>query len=145
MVNSDPTQAPVQFGVDFSSLQTLVPTNFDTSGIDSQIPSSNATKSGSNISNGTLTAAMANGGTATEHTPASATSGWQATYSRLVFQNINFTKKCVPKGLNAKFVNCTFNGYTSVQMNTTIVSGGTTKSNGTVTGGNHRHRTPPAA
>ena len=103
MVNSDPTQAPVQFGVDFSSLQTLVPTNFDTSGIDSQIPSSNATKSGSNISNGTLTAAMANGGTATEHTPASATSGWQATYSRPVFQNINFTNARIQEGLNAKF------------------------------------------
>ena len=129
VVSADPTVAPVQFGVDFGSDQTLTPQNFDTSAYDAQIPSNTATKttSGGNttISNGTLTAAMANGGTVTEHSPASASSGWQATYSRPVFQNMTFTNVRIPQGLNAKFINCTFNGYTSVKMNTNIVTGGT--------------------
>ena len=102
VVSADPTVAPVQFGVDFGSDQTLTPQNFDTSAYDAQIPSNSATKttSGGNttISNGTLTAAMANGGTATEHSPASATSGWQATYSRPVFQNVTFTNVRIPQG-----------------------------------------------
>jgi len=110
--------APVQFGTNFGADQTLTPQNFSTTAYDNQIPSSNATVTTSggttNISGGTLTASMANGGTATEHSPYDATSGWQATYSRPVFQNINFTNVRIPKGLNAKFINCTFNGYTSV-------------------------------
>ncbi len=58
--------------------------------------------------------------------PADVTSGWEATYSRPVFQNINFNNVRIPKGLNAKFINCTFNGYTSVKMTTNITSGGQT-------------------
>jgi hypothetical protein len=139
VVNTDPTVAPVQFGYDFGSDQTLAPSNFDTSSYDSKIPSSNASKTTSGgvttISNGTLTSSMANGTTVTEHTPADATSGWQATLSRPVFQNVTFNNVRIPKGLNAKFVNCTFNGYTSVKMNTTIVSGGSVKSGGTISGG----------
>ncbi|HVX85143.1 MAG TPA: hypothetical protein VH253_10045 [Phycisphaerae bacterium] len=126
VVPSDPTAAPVQLGVDFSGEQTLAPSNFDTSAYDAQVPSTTASKRTvggvTTISNGNLTSSMANGGTTTEHSPASATSGWQATYSRPVFQNVVFNNVRIPKGLNAKFINCTFNGYTSVKMTTKIVS-----------------------
>ncbi len=129
IIPSDPTAVPVQFGYDFSSDLTMTPQNFDTSGLDADVSSSTATKSGSTISNGTLTSAMANGGTVTEHTPADVTSGWEATYKRPVFQNITFTNVRIPQGLNAKFINCTFNGYTSVKLTTTI----TNPSNGATT------------
>ena len=78
---------------------------------------------------------MANGGTVTEHSPADVSSGWQATYQAPVFQNMTFNNVRIPKGLNAKFINCTFNGYTSVDLNTNVVTGGTVQSNGTITGG----------
>ncbi len=127
IVGSDSTTPAVQFGVDFGSDQTLSPQDFDTSSYDSasKIPTTTAAVSGSSISNGTLTAAMANGGTVAEHSPADATSGWQATYARPVFQNMTFSNVRIPQGLNAKFINCTFNGYTSVKLNTNIVQAGT--------------------
>ena len=125
VVPSDPTQAPVQFGYDFSDDLQVTPQSFDTSGIASQTNTTNATKttSGSNvsISGGVVTSSMANGGTVTEHFPSDVSSGWQATYKRPVFQNVNFTNVRIPKGLNAKFINCTFNGYTYVDMTTKIV------------------------
>jgi hypothetical protein len=129
IIPADTTSSPMQMGYDFSSDLTMKPSDFNTSELDSHAPASNATVSGSNISNGTLTAAMANGGTTTERFPSSASSGWQATYKRPVFQNINFNNVRIPKGLNAKFINCTFNGYTSVKLNTTI----TNPSNGSTT------------
>jgi len=129
VISPDANTPPVQFGADFSNDQTMLPANFDTSAYDAQVPSTTATKttSGSTttIKNGNLTAAMANGTSVTEHSPADVTSGWQATYSRPVFQNVNFTNVRIPKGLNAKFVNCTFNGYTSVALTTNIVKPGT--------------------
>ncbi|HVT83064.1 MAG TPA: hypothetical protein VHM90_20670 [Phycisphaerae bacterium] len=125
VIPTDPTAIPVQFGYDFSSDLTMKPGDFDTTGssnstMDSAMPTTTATVSGSTISNGTLTSAMANGGTVTEHSPASVSSGWQATYKRPVFQNITFNNVRIPKGLNAKFINCTFNGYTAVKLTTTI-------------------------
>ncbi len=77
------------------------------------------------IYRGTLTSSQANGGTATEHTPYDATSGWQATDSRPVFQTVVFNTVLSPKGIYAKFVNCTFHGYTSVKLNTNITQPGT--------------------
>lgn len=139
VIPTDSSTPPVQFGVNFGNDQTLTPQDFDTSSYDSKISASTASKTTSGgtttISNGTLTAAMANGGTITEHSPADASSGWQATLSRPVFTNVNFNNVRIPKGLNAKFVNCTFNGYTSVKMSTNIVTGGTVQSNGTINGG----------
>jgi hypothetical protein len=129
IVPTDPTQAPVQLGVDFSGEQTLDPSDFNTSSYDAKVPSVTATKKTVggvvSISGGTITAAQANGTAVTEHFPASATSGWQATYKRPVFQNVVFNNVRIPKGLNAKFVNCTFNGYTSVKMTTNITKAGT--------------------
>ncbi len=125
VVPNDPTEAPTQFGYDFSSDLTVTPQSFDTSGIASQTATTNATKVTSggtvNISNGVVTSSMANGSTITEHSPSDVSSGWQATYKRPVFQNVNFTNVRIPKGLNAKFINCTFNGYTYVDMTTKIV------------------------
>lgn len=129
IVPTDPTQAPVQLGVDFSGEQTLDASDFNTSTYDAKVPATTATKTTVGgvvtISGGTLTAAQANGTAVTEHSPASATSGWQATYKRPVFQNVVFNNVRIPKGLNAKFVNCTFNGYTSVKMTTNITKAGT--------------------
>jgi hypothetical protein len=139
VIPTDPNALPVQFGYDFGQDITLTPQNFDSSGLDAQIPSGTAAVSTAggttSISNGTLTAAMANGTRIAERFPSSASSGWQATYSRPVFQNVHFNNVRIPKGLNAKFINCTFDGYTSVKMNATITTGGTVNSNGTVSGG----------
>jgi len=133
---------PVQFGVDFSGQQTLAPQNFDTSSYDKQVPSASATVSGSTVSNGTLDAtALAklsstyyssanSSGAVTEHSPASVSSGWQATYTRPLFKNITFNNVRIPQGLNAAFQNCTFNGYTSVKMNTSINTGDTVSTTG---------------
>lgn len=126
IVPTDPAAKAIEFGVNFEDNElSLTPQDFNTSGFDSKIPSTTATKTTSGgvttISNGTLTASQANGSTVTEHFPASVSSGWQATYSRPVFQNVTFNNVRIPKGLNAKFVNCKFNGYTHVDMTTKIV------------------------
>jgi hypothetical protein len=129
---SSTSAAPVQFGVDFTSQQTLTPKNFDTSAY-TQLSGTNAgattgkiTSTGGSISNVVLTAGMANGGTTTEVTPFGVTTGYQAKYSRPVFKNVNFTNVQIPKGLNAAFQNCTFNGYTTVLLSTNITAPGTT-------------------
>jgi hypothetical protein len=133
---------PVQFGVDFTGQQTLAPSNFSTSAYDQQIPSTSASVSGSTVSGGNLDAtalaklastyysSASSSGAITEHTPADATSGWQATYTRPVFKNVTFNNVRIPQGLNAVFQNCTFNGYTSVKMNTNINTGDTVSTTG---------------
>ena len=110
IIPSDPTAIPVQFGYDFSSDLTMKPSDFDTSGStdstkDSAMPTTNAVVSGSNISNGTLTSAMANGGTVTEHSPpAPVPAGRPHLQAAGLPERINFTNVHIPKGLNAKFV-----------------------------------------
>ncbi len=66
---------------------------------------------------------------AVEHTPYGSTS-YQATYSRPVFRNMHFKNVVIPKGLNALFDNCTFDGVTYVQLTTNITDshGNTTTS-----------------
>ncbi len=64
---------------------------------------------------------------AQERTPYGSTS-YQATYDRPVFKNMVFKNVRIPKGLNALFDNCTFEGVTYVEMETNI-----TKSNGQTT------------
>ncbi len=56
---------------------------------------------------------------ATEHTPFGSTS-WQATYVRPVFKNVKFRNVRIPKGLNAMFDGCTFEGVTYVELTTAI-------------------------
>jgi hypothetical protein len=64
---------------------------------------------------------------ASEHTPFGSTT-WQATYSRPVFKNMHFKNVRIPKGMNALFDNCTFEGVTYVEVTTNITapSGATT-------------------
>jgi len=66
---------------------------------------------------------------AVEQTPYGSTS-YQATYSRPVFKNMHFKNVIIPKGMNALFDNCTFDGVTYVQVTTNITnsSGQTTTS-----------------
>jgi len=126
---SDPTVAPVQFGTNFGADQTLTPQNFSTTAYDNQIPSSNATVTTSggttNISGGTLTASMANGGTATEHSPydADQRSGRPPTAGR--YSKHYFTNVRIPKGLNAKFIKLHVQRLPSVKLNTNITQPGT--------------------
>lgn len=125
IVPQSPGEAPVVFGVDPNSVPSLDPANFeqcaanfgDQSGSNAGTPSRSATA----ISNTTLSASDANGGTVTEHTPYGSTS-YQATYKRPVFQNMTFTNVTIPKGLNAKFENCTFKGVTFVQTQEDITN-----------------------
>jgi len=67
--------------------------------------------------------------TANEQTPYGSTS-WQATYKRPVFKNVHFVNVEIPKGMNALFDGCTFDGVTYVDMTTNITnSGGQTTTN----------------
>lgn len=65
--------------------------------------------------------------TADEHTPYGSTT-WQATYRRPVFRKMHFKNVQIPKGLNARFDDCTFEGVTFVDMQRDI-----TTSSGAVT------------
>jgi hypothetical protein len=83
------------------------------------------------LTNVLLSATDANGGTVNEKTPFESTS-YQATYQRPVFRNMTFKNVRIPKGLNALFQNCTFEGTTFVELTTNITnsSGNTTTSPG---------------
>ena len=109
----------------------LSPFNFDTSGFRTMTGPENVASvtSGAVIENAVLTTAMANGGTADERTPYGSTS-YQATYRRPVFRNKTFRNCRIPKGLNALFDNCRFEGVTFVELETNITTstGATTTS-----------------
>ena len=59
--------------------------------------------------------------TRVEKVPFGSTS-YQATYDRPVFQNMHFKNVRIPKGMNALFDNCTFEGVTFVEMTTNITN-----------------------
>ncbi len=127
----DPTDVPVKFGADSGDIIDLTPANFEDC-VDgfrarSGTAAGSPTKTASVIANATLTAGDANGGTVDERTPYGSTS-YQATYRRPVFRNMTFRNVTIPKGLNALFENCTFEGVTFVDGERNI-----TKSNGSVT------------
>ena len=66
---------------------------------------------------------------ATERVPFGSTA-YQATYNRPVFRNMHFKNVRIPKGMNALFENCTFEGVTYVELQTNITtSGGSTTTN----------------
>ncbi|HEX2972888.1 MAG TPA: pilus assembly PilX N-terminal domain-containing protein, partial [Tepidisphaeraceae bacterium] len=129
VVTESATVAPVKFGVNMSDIFDLSPSNFDTSGFRDLTGPENGTtsKTSTVIENAVLSASDANGGTATERTPYGSTS-YQATYRRPVFRNKTFRNCRIPKGLNALFDNCTFEGVTYVELETNITdsSGRTT-------------------
>jgi hypothetical protein len=128
---SEGTQLPVQFGADTSQMIDLSPTNFDPTVFRTKTGPENGptSKTATVFTNAVLAASDANGGTADEHAPYGSTS-WQATYRRPVFKNIKFKNCRIPKGLNAVFQNCTFEGVTYVDLTTNITdtSGNTTTS-----------------
>jgi hypothetical protein len=122
-------QAPVRFGASSSDFIDLLPSNFNTSSFKARTGSAAGptSKTATVIANTTVTAADANGGTVVERTPYGSTS-WQATYRRPVFRNMTFRNCRFPRGLNALFENCTFEGVTFVELETNITtsSGATT-------------------
>lgn len=92
--------------------------------LQSDFNAANATRSGSNKATATLGVNLA-----AEQTPYGSTS-WQATYKRPVFRNMHFVNVQIPKGLNALFDNCTFDGVTYVDLTTNITnSSGQTTTN----------------
>lgn len=128
---TNPTDVAVRFGATASELFDLDPANFEQAannfrgrtGTNAGAP----IRSGNLIANTTLTRADANASTITERTPFGSTS-YQATYTRPVFRNMTFRNVVIPRGLNALFENCTFEGVTFVETERDI-----TRSTGQVT------------
>ena len=120
-------------GVDFSvpisagaGAYGLTPQDFDTSGFKAEtLQGALNHVPGVKVENGVVTADFANGGTADEKTPHQSSS-FQATYKRPVFKNMTFVNCRFPKGLNALFENCKFEGVTYVELQTNVTSGSTT-------------------
>ena len=126
--------APIRFGATSSDVFDLSPTNFDTSVFRARTgPENGATsRSGGVIENAVLAATDANSGTKDERTPYGSTT-YQATYRRPVFKNMTFRNCRIPKGLNALFDNCTFEGTTFVEMETNVTdSSGKTSTSSSV-------------
>lgn len=126
---TDGNQTPVRFGATSSNdIFDLNPANFEdcTNGFKARSGSGGGTavRSGALIANTTLTAADANGGTVNERTPLGSVT-YQATYRRPKFVGKTIRNCIIPKGLNALFDNCTFEGVTFVDGERNIMSGST--------------------
>lgn len=121
---SEGTQLPVLFGANSADIFDLSPTNFNPTVFRPRTGPENgaSSKTGGVLTNVVLSAADANGGTADERTPFGSTS-WQATYRRPVFRNLTLRNVRIPKGLNALFENCKFEGVTYVELQTNITDG----------------------
>jgi len=123
---------PVQLGADGSAMVDLNPANFQ--GVSDNFRSRSGAAGGSPSNtlslkaNLTLDATMANGGTVVEQTPYGSTS-YEATYKRPVFRNMVIRNCTIPKGLNALFDNCKFEGVTFVDITQNITHGGVTTKN----------------
>ena len=128
---ADGSASAVTFGATSSDLIDLDPANFEacTTAYRARSGESAGTprRSGGLVENATLAYRDWKGEVADERTPFGSTS-YQATYRRPVFRNMTFRNVTIPKGGNALFVNCTFEGVTFVDMTRDI-----RKSNGQVT------------
>jgi hypothetical protein len=119
-------QAPVKFNA--SDIFDLNPLNFEQCAANYRARSGTAagtpTRSAGLIANTTLSLADANGTPIVERTPFGSTS-YQATYRRPVFRNLTLRNVIIPKGMNALFDNCTFEGVTFIdsERNITTSSG----------------------
>lgn len=122
---TDPGQVPVEFGVNpATEMIDLNPANFEAcaEGFRDKIEVSgnlppNLTSppaAGSVVTNKTITASAANGGIVVEESP-KGSKNFQAVYKRPVFKNITFKNCAIPKGLNALFENCKFEGVTWIE------------------------------
>lgn len=118
IIPTEPTTPAIKFGATSEDMIDTSPANFEDAALGFKARSGSA--GGAAINNSTvkanlvLTAAMANGGTADERTPYGSTS-YQATYRRPVFRNMTLRNVQIPKGMNALFDNCTFEGVTWVE------------------------------
>jgi len=122
---------PVKFAITPADVFDLSPANFDTSSFRARTGPENGptVRTPTLIENAVLSAADANGGTVDERTPYGSTS-YQATYRRPVFRNMTFRNCRIPKGLNALFDNCVFEGVTFVELETNVTnSSGQTTTN----------------
>jgi hypothetical protein len=122
---------PLEFGTPPEELLNLSPSNFDTSGFRSKTgPEAGATtKSPTLIANKVLDPLDANAPKLIDQTPFQSQS-IQATYQRPVFKDMTFKNVRIPKGLNALFENCTFEGVTFVELTTNVTnSSGQTTTN----------------
>jgi hypothetical protein len=121
-------QAPVTFGASTSDIFDLSPANFEACAAGFKTRSGASAGStlkiaGVKIANATLSAADANATAVTERTPLGSTS-YQATYKRPVFRNMTLQNVIIPKGLNALFDNCVFEGVTFVDGQRDITTSG---------------------
>lgn len=123
--------APVKFGATTNDIFDLSPANFDACAAGfrarSGINGGTTRRVTGRVENATLAVTDANAGTVTERTPFGSTT-YQATYRRPVFRNMTLKNVIIPKGMNALFDNCTFEGVTFVDTERDIV-----KSTGSVT------------
>jgi hypothetical protein len=117
IANIDPTQPGVKFSASPNDIFSLDPANFEQATLNYKAMTGTAagtsTKTATLIANKVLAAADANGTSVAERTPYGSSS-WQATYQRPVFKNLTIRNCQIPKGLNALFDNCIFEGVTYV-------------------------------
>ena len=117
----------MKFGATSSDIFDLSPANFETCAANFRAKSGTAggatKRTATNIENTTLTVADANGTAVTERTPFGSTT-YQATFKRPVFKNLVLKNVIVPKGMNALFDNCTFQGITFVDTEHDITTAG---------------------
>jgi hypothetical protein len=127
----DVVNPPVKMGLPASELLVLNPSNFDTSSFRTMTGPEHGTTqvSPTVIENKVIAPSDSSYPTVDERTPIGSTS-FQATYRRPVYKNMTFKNVRIPKGLNALFENCTFEGVTFVELTTNITnsSGQTTTS-----------------
>jgi Tfp pilus assembly protein PilX len=119
IANTTLTAADVSYGVAAVQVTSAGSTSLAVGAIVSQ-----ADFNAANATAKTKATATNGANTAVERTPLGSTS-WQATYQRPIFRNVTFKNVIIPKGLNAVFDNCTFQGVTVVDTERNI-----TKSDG---------------
>jgi Tfp pilus assembly protein PilX len=119
----DAVNPPVRFGLTPEEMLVLTPSSFDTSSYRLKTGPENGvtTKTATLIENKQLAASDTTLTPVDEKTPFGSTS-YQATYHRPVFKNITFRNCRIPKGLNALFDGCTFEGVTFVELTTNITN-----------------------
>lgn len=131
VVPDSPGMPAVKFSASANDLIDLSPENFEEAAQNFRDRTGTnagaSTKTSTLIANKTLALTDANGGNSQERTPYGSVS-YQATYRRPVFRNMTLRNVVIPKGLNALFDNCTFEGVTFVEGQRDI-----TKSTGAVT------------
>ncbi len=120
--------APVKFSATTADMLDLSPANFEEACNNFKAKAGTAggttvKTTGVKITNTTLAASDANATAVTEKTPYGSTT-YQATYKRPVFKNMTFKNVIVPKGLNALFDNCKFEGVTFVDTEKNITTSG---------------------